>query len=264
LNAYSEFRQSRNIQNHKEMLAFLLKFPVRKFTYIRYQRIIRTGQNLEDRFTRIWKTNIWGSLESRSGEGSTLRMTENIRAELPIIFEKFQIRSVFDGPCGDFNWMREVDLSRVDYIGADIVEPVIAILRNSFSKTNVNFLHHDLTRDPMPECDLILNRDCLFHFSYEDIFKYLVKFLESNSKYILTTSHKNSGEFRNRNIETGDFRLLDLFDYPFSFSREFLYKVEEPGTSKHAPRALYLWTRKQVEEVIFVLEKELANSGEAN
>ena len=43
-----------------------------------------------DRFTKIYKSNHWNSLESRSGEGSTFENTENIRLELPKLFNKYQ------------------------------------------------------------------------------------------------------------------------------------------------------------------------------
>ena len=36
-----------------------------------------------------------------------------------------KITSVLDIPCGDFNWMQKVDLSNIEYIGADIVEELI-------------------------------------------------------------------------------------------------------------------------------------------
>jgi hypothetical protein len=32
---------------------------------------------------------------------------------------------MLDAPCGDFNWMKEVDLSAVHYTGGDIVEPLV-------------------------------------------------------------------------------------------------------------------------------------------
>ena len=36
-------------------------------------------------------------------------------------------------------------------------------------------------------------------------------------KYLLTTTHKVDRDFKNSNIITGDFRIIDLFSEPFYF-----------------------------------------------
>jgi hypothetical protein len=60
-------------------------------------------------------------------------------------------------------------------------------------------------------------RDCLFHLSYEDINKFLINLSNTNYNYLLTTTHTVNKDFENSNINTGDFRLIDLFSPPFSF-----------------------------------------------
>ena len=77
-------------------------------------------------FTKIFERNSWGSMASVSGPSSTLLRTENLRSELPRIFTKYKVQKVFDAPCGDLNWMKEVlRVSDVSYLGADIVKPLI-------------------------------------------------------------------------------------------------------------------------------------------
>ena len=89
-------------------------------------------RDLKKIFTEIYESNSWTSSESRSGLGSELISTETIRKELPEVFKKFNIKSVLDIPCGDFNWMSNVDLKEVHYIGADIVENMIEDNKNNF------------------------------------------------------------------------------------------------------------------------------------
>ena len=60
-------------------------------------------------------------------------------------------------------------------------------------------------------------RDCLFHLSYEDINRFLTNLSNTNYKYLLTTTHTVEKDFKNSNINTGDFRLINLFGPPFSF-----------------------------------------------
>ncbi len=76
--------------------------------------LIDTGPPPQAReiFAKAYDTYQWGSQESRSGQGSELAATENLRAYLPELFERLNVRTFLDAPCGDWNWMREVDLRR--------------------------------------------------------------------------------------------------------------------------------------------------------
>jgi hypothetical protein len=76
---------------------------------------------LEERFERIYSTNLWSDSESRSGVGSRLDSTRVLRAELPLALRQLEARALLDVPCGDFTWMEQVDLSGIEYIGGDIV-----------------------------------------------------------------------------------------------------------------------------------------------
>jgi hypothetical protein len=240
------FNQAKSNMTLTSLFLFCLTFPFRKYKRIADKRAILRVESLEDRFTRIYERNAWGSKESVSGSGSTYEMTIPIRRELPILIQKFQIESIFDAPCGDFNWMKLVDLQGVFYSGGDIVGPLIRDLEESYSSETVSFVHIDITKSIFPKSDLVLNRDCLFHLSYLDIFAILQNFIASESKYFLSTSHDNETNFRNSDIASAGFRLIDLFLEPFSFSREYLYKISESGEGALPSRHLYLWNREQV------------------
>jgi hypothetical protein len=76
-------------------------------------------------FAEHYRKNGWGSDESFSGTGSTVANTTAIRAELPNVIRELEIKSIIDIPCGDFNWMRLLDLS-IPYLGCDIVDEIVA------------------------------------------------------------------------------------------------------------------------------------------
>ena len=105
-------------------------------------------------------------------------------------------------------------------------------------------------------------RDCLFHFSYEDIFKFFENFINSNIKFLLTTSHfndynNNKSFFKNKNILTGDFRKIDLFSEPFSFKKNYLLSIEDRDSldvTNH--KFLYLFSREQINEFIKIKSNE--------
>jgi len=227
-------------------LFFVASSPFRKLRREFDKRAIARVDSLRDRFTLIYRRNAWGSKESVSGSGSTLAMTTSIRSLLPIIFEKFKIKSILDVPCGDFNWMKLVDLNGVSYVGGDIVKPLVSDLNRNFSSEFISFIQLDITIDSFPKSDLVLNRDCLFHLSYRDIELTLSNFLKSGSSYFLSTSYENGGKFINSEIRSGDFRLIDLFDWPFCFPKSFHFEIPEQGEGTLPPRKLYLWDRDQV------------------
>jgi SAM-dependent methyltransferase len=167
-------------------------------------------------FGKAYSKHLWGSTESYSGEGSELGATEELRSYLPKLFERLDIKSFLDAPCGDWNWMRKVDLTKVDYIGADVVPSVIKANQHTYGSKNVRFVLSDITRDQLPGADLVLCRDCLVHLSFEDIHDVIENIRSSGSKYLLVS---DSPHVRvNENKITGlDWRHLNLSLPPFSF-----------------------------------------------
>lgn len=156
-------------------------------------------------------------MESVSGTGSTLEATKTIVEKLPGILKQLDIRSIFDIPCGDFNFMSRVNMPLTTYLGADIVEE--NIIQNTWKYTrngqNRSFIVRDITTDPLPCVDLIFCRDCLVHFSDEDVWKALKNIMASGSKYLMTTCFIDRRE--NFDIKTGGWRTLNLEQAPFNF-----------------------------------------------
>lgn len=223
-------------------------FSLKHYKRKKFEKNLFKIKSIEDRFNKIYSTNYWSDSKSRSGTGSNLSSTKNIRIHLPKIIEKFKIKRLFDAPCGDFNWMslvlKNID---VDYIGSDIVEDLIVSNRKN-EKNNIKFIKLDIRIDKLPASDLMICRDCLFHFSYEDIFKFFENFLISDIKYILLTSHLNKDDkFENRNIVTGDFRKIDLFSKPFNFEKNYIYSFEDRGNFEIENfKQMYLFTKSQI------------------
>lgn len=201
---------------------------------------------MEKTFTEIFEKNKWGSSQSVSGPSSTLERTINLRNQLPELFEKYFIRKVFDAPCGDMNWMKEIikDVN-ITYIGGDIVKPLIERNKEEFSKNQkVSFVHIDLTQDKFPIADLMISRDFLFHLSYKDATKFLKNFVESKINFLLTTTHINNNKFQNKDIGTGGWRWMDLLSHPYNFSPNPLLRILDGGGDRY----MCLWTRSQIEK----------------
>jgi hypothetical protein len=211
-------------------------------------------------FNYIYKKNIWFSLESRSGYGSTLKYTENVRNHISEIFNRYAIRSVYDAPCGDFNWMNHCLKGRsIRYIGADIVSDLVARCNERYSCEQIEFLCRDVVMDAFPTVDLWICRDTLIHFSFADILATFDNFCASDIKYALLSNCLNAdGSLINRDIDTGHYRELDLFSAPFHFSRE---KIKERFLDYNSPgqsREMVLVARKDICSIIPQLRRSIS------
>jgi len=199
-------------------------------------------------FTEIYNKNHWKSSESISGTGSEIKQTESLINDLDKLMTDMNITSVLDIPCGDFTWMQNVDLSKIDYVGADIVEDIIVNNRKQFKeRKGLKFIVLNLITDPLPKNDLIIVRDCLVHFSYEDIICAIKNIKSSGSNYLLTTTFTN---YRlNHDIATGDWRPLNLQEKPFNLSSP-LVVINENCTEfkgKYSDKSMALWDISKIE-----------------
>ncbi len=189
--------------------------------YSRYKRLLGTllgrprTRTTEEVFTEIFKTNSWLGKTSVSGSGSDPDQTQHIEVELPKLFRRLNISTLLDIPCGDFSWMRRVDLSGIKYLGADIVKELISANATQYGSDNISFTRANMITDHLPRVDVVLCRDGLVHLSFDDIRRALSNICNSGSTYLLTTTFpaRNSNE----DIQTGSWRPLNLQIAPFNF-----------------------------------------------
>ncbi len=172
------------------------------------------GRSTESIFTDIYRERRWGAFESRSGRGSDLQHTERIRVELPKLLRALKVTSMLDIPCGDFYWLKEVDLGFLAYTGADIVDDIIVSNRTLYATDKRAFERLDICRDSLPTVDLILCRDLFCHLSFGDIRSAMLNIRRSASKYLLATSCVVTNE--HVDIPTGKGRSVNLLIEPIS------------------------------------------------
>lgn len=208
---------------------------------------------VENIFTSIYLRNHWMSpdnSESKSGHGSILKNTRNISSELPKIIDQYNITSMLDAGCGDWNWMRHLNLN-CSYVGAEIVEPLIEFLDRKFSSKDVKFIHSDVMIDKMDYYDLVMARDVLVHLPDIGIMKFLENYLTSESKYLMV-SHCSVG--KTFDIEAGNLRYINWDKY----NVEPLYKfIDSEIYERPIFTEQYLFNREQVTELYenFCMEK---------
>lgn len=210
-----------------------------------------SGTGAESRvFDKFYREHSWCGRESVSGPGSDCAQTKVITLEIPKLLAALGVKSVLDIPCGDFNWMQRVDLSGIDYTGADIVADLVAANEAQYGSATICFRHLNLFTDSLPQVDLVLCRDCLVHLPFADIFRALGNICRSGTNYILTTTF--TGDRDNQDILMGDWRPLNLERPPFSFPTPAHLIVEgcSECDGQFADKALALWKAEDLAPAI--------------
>lgn len=252
----------------KTITSLLFAVPLVRWMYGRYtfwkssRRHFRhfVGKPAHDVFNEIHKTNFWGADETVSGSGSRMETTAQIRRELPALIDTYGIKSILDIPCGDFAWMKHVEMGGVEYIGADIVADLVATNQKLYGSSTKTFKVLNLLEDPLPKVDLIFCRDCLIHFSNEDVWKALRNLSRSGSKYLLTTNYSEYAY--NKEMVTGDFRRLNLLKPPFRLPAPMAF-VSEAGDQKDASRGMGLWRIDDLAQIMDTTKEYTRSSSES-
>jgi hypothetical protein len=185
-----------------------------------------------------------GTRESVSGYGSSLENTAEIRQALPFIFSRYGIKSVVDMPCGDWNWMKEVDLGDVKYTGLDIVPAMIANNTHNYGAVGIDFAVHDAVNDIPPKADLIICRDFLFHIPNSKVHQVLENVANSGCQFILTTLFP---KILNEDIQDDSsirWRKINLCAHPFNFP-EPEYIIQENDSDACQGRIVGLFRLEQ-------------------
>lgn len=200
------------------------------------------------RFATIYRTGVWqcgDSAAPSSGLGSTLEVTEPLRHALPGLVRELDVRTLLDIGCGDYTWMRDVELG-CDYVGIDIVESVIEANHAAFSGPSRTFLLTDAV-EGLGElrADLVLCREVLFHLSFADARALLRNALATGCTHLLLTS--DDATVFNSDIESGDFRVVNLRQRPFSLP-EPARRIEDSRLVEG--RYLGLWSAAAVRRAL--------------
>lgn len=203
---------------------------------------ISPDSKVKRKFSEIYRENIFGGTESRSGGGSSMQQTETIRRELPALLRELGVKTLIDAPCGDFFWMRDTDLGIERYIGVDIVEELIVRNQRQFGGAGRSFVNLDIIKDTLPAADMIFCRDCLVHLNFDQAKKALRNFQLSGAKYLLTTTF--AGRALNADLVGKDiWRTLNLERPPFNLPKPLRLINERctEGDGGYVDKSLGLW-----------------------
>ena len=200
---------------------------------------------VRERFTEIWRNNAWGSRETRSGPGSTLEQTTQVRVALAQVMSDLGIRRLVDAGCGDMNWMQQISVDLELYLGFDVVAEAVEELRRKFvSRKNHFFNTADICVDVLPRADAILCRDVLGHLSAPMVLQALSCFKRSGARYFIATTFDRGS---NPPTRVGAWIPIDLCAAPFNLPPPLL-RVEE--TAGKSGKSLGVWAMNRWPEAL--------------
>ena len=198
------------------------------------------------KITNIYQNNLFKGKESRSGEASNMIQTTTIRKEIPLLIKELKIKSLIDAPCGDFFWMREVELPVERYIGVDIVKDIVENNQIKYGNKQMIFKELNIIKDVMPMTDMILCRDCLVHLSFKQGIQVIKNFKKSGSKYLLITTFVN--RLSNNDLGKGFWRTINIEKSPFNFPNPIKIINENctEQNGKYSDKSLGLFLLKDI------------------
>ena len=201
----------------------------------------------KSKFSSIYKLNYWKSKNgSKSGFGSNLNSTINLRKDLKNFITKKKIKTFLDIPCGDFFWMKKINLKGIKYTGADIVEDIISYNNFHYSQKNIKFILKDLIKDNIEKYDVVFVRDCFVHLSDKEIASSLKNICSSGSKYFISTYfNKHWSNIKSKKID--NWRPLNIMQKPFNLpSPDYILKDHSSNNKFDKNKFMGVWQIKKI------------------
>lgn len=158
---------------------------------------------MEQAFTNIYAKNKWGN---GSGSGSKMSIDNRKYIELlQEIMNEYDIKTICDVGCGDWQFSRYIDWGDREYLGIDCVESVIKTNIIEYQTEKIHFQHKTMGEGYMPEgYDVVIMKDVIQHWEDKDILAYLEPVLKTNKYVFLTNGYKFMRDKSKNELETRD------------------------------------------------------------
>ena len=144
---------------------------------------METWEDIYDFCKNAWKG---GLPETICGSGSTIKNSLIIIKTLNKIINNYNIKSIADIGCGDFNWMRYVYLNGTRYIGYDWLIDTIA---NTYKSESIKFIKGNVAIIPIQKVDLIICKDVMIHMNNDHALEILNNIRKSRPGYLFITTY---------------------------------------------------------------------------
>lgn len=144
--------------------------------------------NMKERFTYVYDNNVWGG----SGGGSDPAYLGEYFKWLNQFIKEKKIKTVLDYGCGLSGSGQLLHVPM--YYGVDVVESVVKHCRINYSSPT---RHYFGANEPFPNnIDLLIVKDVLMHWSYDEIEKFISSFCKYHKYVVLVNSCQQTEDYQ--------------------------------------------------------------------
>lgn len=222
-----------------------MKGSIKEILKQKVDEIIRSFRSTETVFSDIYRLKKWGGSTNesdfRSGLGSAdSQLTKAYIDAIELYGNKmgFSDFTFVDIGCGDFQIGNRLSRLCRNYVGVDIVEPLIKRNQRLYENEKIRFFHLDATRHQLPDGQVCFLRQVFQHLSNNQILIILEKIKKYD--YVFITEHlpkdENLVQANLDKIHGADIRVYNnsgvyLNIHPFNIPNDNLtLLLESPGT----------------------------------
>lgn len=182
--------------------------------------------------------------ESLCGSGSWKRQAGDAREFIQDKIIEHQYESILDLGCGDWNWMEEIDFQGAQYLGIDCDEQMIQDNSRKYGSEQIRFQVGDIFSIDLPEVDLVICRDVLFHVRQELSSSLIEKLKTRNRLHFISTSFnqekKNQEPRKYCKLEGWGYYRINLLTEPFNLKEKLVDTREEKTSQGRSVNLFYL------------------------
>jgi hypothetical protein len=195
------------------------------------------GWSTRDVFEHIYAERQWGSPEKPgpfdSGAGSASTPSIPYVTIVRDYIQAESVKVVADLGCGDFRVGKQICQGLdIQYIGVDVVRPLIGHLNPEYQSNRTKFLWLDLIEDELPEADIYLIRQVFQHLGNQQI-QVILKKLRGKTVFVTEHLPTKPAAHNKSKLPGPDIRLYRksgvFLEYPpFSLKTQTLLEGPQP------------------------------------
>ena len=162
-------------------------------------------------FEQIYSNDDW---DGGSGHGSAHSNNIEYIAFLCRFLERNEVTSVLDLGCGDWQFSRYINWEGVNYLGIDVVAPLLERNQKLYASANIKFEHFKETAS-LPPGDLFVCKDVMQHWPNAMV-ENVLSHIAGKYRHILITNDEEPNATLNSDIPVGGWRPIDFGKPPFN------------------------------------------------
>jgi hypothetical protein len=184
---------------------------------------------------------------------SSVKGTTHLRQQLPALFNKYNIKSMFDAGANDAAWQAQTLVHMIEYHAGERNSAMVDIAKQH--SPEIDIVVHDMTQDTFPTVDLLFVRDAAIHMNNFYKRRLITNWLSSSVPWLLITQIDHCVINQDFDQIPGEWHCADvnwkLDPWNFPTPIDWVEDLEPESIQQLAPnqriqRLMCLWHRDQI------------------